>query len=77
MQSIPGKATSDESDYPSLSKNVRISFEEDDHHQRIKKSNEIVVENDDQRINRKKELTHANFIERLILGKITFLFLIP
>jgi len=81
MQSVPGKATSDESDYSSLSKNVKILFEDDNHHQRIKKSNdkqkESVVENEDKHINRKKELVHADFIERLILGKITFLFLIP
>jgi hypothetical protein len=81
MQSVPGKTISDKSDYPSLSKNVKILFEENDHHRRIKKSNdkqkESVVENDDKRINRKKELAHADFIERSILGKITFLFLIP
>ncbi len=82
MQSAPGKSpTYDESDYPLLSNHVRILFEENDHYKRIKKSNdkqkEIVIENDDKCINKKKELTHVDFIERLILGKITFLFLIP
>ncbi len=82
MQSAPGKpATYDELDYPPLSEHVRSLFEEDDHYKRIKKSNdkekEIVIENDDKCIDKKKELTHVDFIEQLILGKITFLFLIP
>lgn len=81
MQSSFGKSTSNESGDLSLSKHMRISFKEDDYNKRIKKSNnkeeKIILENNDQRINRKKELVHADFIERLILGKITFLFLIP
>jgi len=64
----------------SLSKHEKILSEEVYYQKQIKKLNnkkdKSVVENDDKRIKR-KELTLVDIIERLILGKITFLFLIP
>ncbi len=65
---------------PPLPKDGMILYEEDYRQKPINKSHdkqeEVIIENYDKRI-RKKELDHIEFIERLILGKITFLFLIP